>query len=341
MPGEFPVYGASGLLGYINTYHQEKEYIGIVKDGSGIGRVMFLPPQSSCIGTMQYILPKPGYDINYIGYCLDSLGLKSYKQGAAIPHIYFKDYGERFVNVVDNIEEQRAIVAKINTEFAAIDQIKQNAEVSLDETKKLFNSILNAQMKKLEGYTREKVGKLFKTYSGGTPLKSHIEYYTNGTIPWMISGEVCQKNIKSIGKKITDLGLKNSSAKLYPIDTVVVAMYGATAGQAGILKCVTSSNQAVCGILPNKDFLPEFVYYWFVKIKEQLVSLARGGAQPNISQEKIQSMLIPLAPRDIQDNIVMNMNFADEQLNFAKETCFKITKECNALKQSVLRQIFE
>ena len=91
--GIYPIYGASGLIKNIDFYHQEKEYIGLVKDGSGIGRIMFLPPKSSVIGTLQYILPKEGYNIRYIGYCLQSLRLEKYKQGAAIPHIYFKDYG--------------------------------------------------------------------------------------------------------------------------------------------------------------------------------------------------------------------------------------------------------
>ena len=126
--GKYPVFGASGLIGYIDSYHQEKEYIGIVKDGSGIGRVMFLPPKSSVIGTLQYILPKPGYDINYIGYCLKSLDLASHKQGAAIPHIYFKDYGEKIVYVEESLDEQRKIVEKLNSLFEKIDSIRKNAE---------------------------------------------------------------------------------------------------------------------------------------------------------------------------------------------------------------------
>ena len=83
--GKYPVYGASGIAGYLNSYHQKEAYIGIVKDGSGIGRVDFYPEETSLIGTMQYILPKKGYNIRYIGYCLQSLDLSKYKQGAAIP----------------------------------------------------------------------------------------------------------------------------------------------------------------------------------------------------------------------------------------------------------------
>ena len=131
--GIYPVYGASGIVGYLDTYHQEHPYIGIVKDGSGIGRVDFYPEKTSLIGTLQYILPKKGYDIRYIGYCLQSLDLSKYKQGAAIPHIYFRDYGERIVNVSEDISEQQRIVAQLDEAFAEIDMIKAEAEKLITE----------------------------------------------------------------------------------------------------------------------------------------------------------------------------------------------------------------
>ena len=131
--GLYPVYGASGVISHIDTYHQEEKYIAIVKDGSGIGRVTFMPAKSSVIGTMQYILPKEGFNINYIGYCLQSLDLSKYKQGAAIPHIYFKDYGERIVKVTEDKNEQQSIVDYLDSAFAKIDAMKANAEKALNE----------------------------------------------------------------------------------------------------------------------------------------------------------------------------------------------------------------
>ena len=108
------------------------------------------------------------------------------------------------------------------------------------------------------------LGSVVKTTSGGTPLKSKSEYYQNGTIPWIRSVEVNQGIIKNIKFKITKEGLKNSSAKILPINTVCIAMYGATAGKVGLLKVETSTNQAVCGILPSKNYLPEFLYYFLI-----------------------------------------------------------------------------
>ena len=177
-----------------------------------------------------------------------------------------------------------------------------------------------------EGWEYNKIGKLCKTYSGGTPLKNVKEYYQNGNIPWLRSGEVCKKYISETEMFITQKGLENSSAKYYPIDTVVVAMYGATATQVGILKIEATSNQAVCGILPNRKFLPEFLYYFFCYRKEFLASQAQGGAQPNISQVKIKNLEVPVPPAKID---AMKAN-AEKALNEAK-----------ALFQASLKEMLE
>lgn len=111
--GEYPVFGASGLIKHINFYTQEKEYIAIVKDGAGIGRTMLLPAFSSVIGTMQYIIPNEKVDIRYLYYVLNWMNLAKYYSGATIPHIYFKDYKkERFP--LQPLEEQRKIATVLD-----------------------------------------------------------------------------------------------------------------------------------------------------------------------------------------------------------------------------------
>jgi type I restriction enzyme S subunit len=338
--GDYPVYGASGIAGYLNEYHQDKEYIAVVKDGSGIGRVSFQEPQSSVIGTMQYILPKEGYNIRYIGYCLQSLDLAGYKQGAAIPHIYFRDYGERLVNVTDDKAEQQAIVSRLDTAFAKIDAVKANAEKQLNDAKALFQKELSKAMTPKEEWEEKKVGEIFNTYAGGTPIKTHKEYYEGGDIPWIRSGEVCCKYITECEMFITEEGMNNSSAKYYPENTVLVAMYGATAAQVGILKFEATSNQAVCGILPHKDFVPEYVYYWFSNIQEELAAQAQGGAQPNISQIKIKNVVIPYAPLSEQQAIVSHLETLSEKLKTVAEKQKAIVAECDAMKQALLREVF-
>lgn len=147
-----------------------------------------------------------------------------------------------------------------------------------------------------------------QTTSGGTPNSSTKEYYENGTINWLKSGEVSQGLIYSAEQKITELGLKNSSAKIFPVDTVLVAMYGATAGQVGLLKIESATNQAVCGILPSDRMIPKFLFYLLKGKKDYLIALSTGGAQPNISQKIIRNLQIPLPSLSVQEDIVAELD---------------------------------
>lgn len=162
------------------------------------------------------------------------------------------------------------------------------------------------------------LGLLCKTSSGGTPLKARKEYYAGGTIPWLLSGEVAQGNVWAATNFITAAGLENSSAKIFPENTVLVAMYGATAGEVGILRIKAATNQAVCGILPNEHYVPEYIYYLLLSKKDELVGKAVGNAQPNISQTKIKETLLPIIKKSEQRRFVAILDEAFEAIATAK-----------------------
>ena len=129
--GLYPVYGASGYLGNINTYQQLNYYVAVVKDGAGIGRTMLLPPKSSIIGTMQYLIPKDNILPEYLYYVVKAKHLEKYFSGATIPHIYFKDYKNEQFDLV-SFEEQREIINRIKKIETIIDNLSKNL-VLLDE----------------------------------------------------------------------------------------------------------------------------------------------------------------------------------------------------------------
>ena len=187
----------------------------------------------------------------------------------------------------------------------------------------------------------KKLGEVCETGAGGTPLKAHKDYYENGNIPWLLSGEVSQGEIYNSRNFITMKGLKNSSAKLFPINTVLVAMYGATAGQVGILKFEASTNQAVCGILPNDKFIPKYIYYCFLSKKKELIEQAVGGAQPNISQIKIKNTKIPVLSIFKQQEIVSILDDAFESIERAKLNAEQNLRNARELFDSYLQNIFE
>jgi type I restriction enzyme M protein len=163
-----------------------------------------------------------------------------------------------------------------------------------------------------------KIGDICSTSSGGTPLSGNTAYYEGGKIPWLRSGEVAQGEVFQSELFITEEGLKNSSAKIFQINTVLVAMYGATAGEVGILRFESATNQAVCGIMPNDQLDPKFLYLCLKANKPSLIRLAGGGAQPNISQKIIRDFEIPLPPIAIQKEIVTEIEGYQKVINGAR-----------------------
>ena len=182
------------------------------------------------------------------------------------------------------------------------------------------------------------IGVELKTSSGGTPNKMHKEFYEGGNIPWLRSGEVCKKNITETEMFITQKGMDNSSAKWFPENTVLVAMYGATAGQVGILRFPSTTNQAICGIFPNDKFLPEFLYYTLLHSKDTLVSQAVGNAQPNISQIKVKEVPLPKISIEEQQKIVEILDKEFEKIDTLQANAEKGLQQAKDLFQSALKQ---
>ena len=169
-----------------------------------------------------------------------------------------------------------------------------------------------------------KISEVCETSSGGTPLSGNYDYYDNGNILWINSGEVKHGVITNSENKITELGLKNSSAKIFPVNTVLLAMYGATAGQVGILGVEASTNQAVCGILPSKKLLPFFLYNYLKTQYENILNLRSGVARLNISQDVVKNMIIPFPPIGIQQKIVDEIEVLEAKETKAKEEVEKM-----------------
>ena len=157
-----------------------------------------------------------------------------------------------------------------------------------------------------------RLGDEIKVTSGGTPSRAINEYWIGGAgdtlVPWVKTGDLKSMYLSEVDESITTTGLQNCSAKMFPKDTLLVAMYGATIGACSILNIPASTNQACAALLPNNKYLPAFLYYYFLSIKDKLISMGVGGAQPNISGTMIQSLKIPLPPLDVQHHIADVLN---------------------------------
>ena len=343
--GLIPYYGATGLLDYVKDYIFDESLVLLGEDGAkwGAGEASaYEISGKTWVNNHAHVLrPHKDKIVNtWLIYYLNYENLSPYIKGITVPKLNQRSMCS-IVIPVPPLSEQQRIVSYLDAAFAKIDAVAKNAEEALNEAKALFQSALTKMMEPKEGWKYKKLGEVFTTYSGGTPLKYHKEYYESGNIPWLRSGEVCRKYINQTELFITEKGLNNSSAKYFPVNTVVVAMYGATAAQVGILKIKSTSNQAVCGILPNDNFSPEFIYYWFTFNKDNLAAQAQGGAQPNISQIKIKNIHFPILPLSDQRHIVSYLDVFKSKVDQLQSNLTLTLTDCAALKQAILRQTFE
>ena len=165
---------------------------------------------------------------------------------------------------------------------------------------------------------RVKLGDIFEIGSGGTPSKLHPEYY-DGNIPWVKTGDLKAEYLYEVEDYITEEGLINSSAKLYEIDTVLVAMYGATIGATSILKMPACTNQACAAFRKNERVVPEYLYYFLKSQKSRFVKDGVGGAQPNISARYLKRVQMELLSIDEQKAIVNILDKVTNVINKREE----------------------
>lgn len=189
-------------------------------------------------------------------------------------------------------------------------------------------------------WTKDKLGNVCDMTSGGTPSRKRKDYF-NGNIPWVKSGELTDGLVKDIEEFITDEAVKNSSAKIFPAGTLLVALYGATVGKLGILTCDAASNQAVCALFPQNGLDTKYLFWYLRCVRNDLVSQAIGGAQPNINQGILRNLVVPIAPKIEQKRIVSEIEKRFSRLNEATAALKRIKANLKRYKASVLKAAVE
>lgn len=154
-----------------------------------------------------------------------------------------------------------------------------------------------------ESWEWMRVGDVGSWSAGATPSRQHPEYY-EGEIPWLKTGDLNDGYITDIPEFVGQLALEKTSLRLNPIGSVLMAMYGATIGKLGILKIEATTNQACCACIPYSCIENKYLFFYLMSQRKNYISMGAGGAQPNISKEKIVMSLIPVPPLDEQKRIV-------------------------------------
>ena len=178
-----------------------------------------------------------------------------------------------------------------------------------------------------DGWAWARLGNIGEWKAGATPNRKCLEYY-NGDIPWVKTGDLNDDYIKEIPETITKKALKETSVSIIPKDTVLIAMYGATIGKLGITTCDVTTNQACCACCNLKGVNKKFLFYFLMQHKSNFISMGFGGAQPNISKEKIVQVIIPIPPIEEQNKITAKLT---ELFTFVK----KIESDKSTLQSTI------
>lgn len=186
-----------------------------------------------------------------------------------------------------------------------------------------------------QGWEYKKMPEVVKWGSGGTPKATESLYYENGTIPWLIIGDLNDGIVKTSATKITKLGLENSSAKLIPCGTLLIAMYGSI-GKLGITGFECCTNQAIAFAQKLNGVDTMYLFYYLMMIKPKLVQMGKGGTQKNISQTVLNSLYIPLPPLPTQHAIVTRIETLFAELDKAVQHLRTAQQKLKTYRQAVL-----
>lgn len=317
--GNYSLFGASGLIGKINFYQQERPYLGIVKDGSGVGRVAKYPSFTSLVGTMQYILPKENVDIDYLHYLLVSLNLDKYVKGAAIPHIYFRHY-KLEKTYLPPLSDQQTIATELDSIQTIIDGYKAQLEDLDALAQSIFLDTFGDPISNPKKWKKDVLKKHASIGTGSTPSRKKALYY-EGNIPWVKSTEVHNSYIYETQEYITQEAIDNSNCTIYLPNTILIAMYGQgkTRGQVGLLKIKAATNQA-CAAVYCKDSLDYLFCYWHLQIcYEANRKLGNGTNQKNMNLSIVGNIKFIIPPLSLQQQYAKQVEAIEKQKDLLRE----------------------
>ena len=157
-----------------------------------------------------------------------------------------------------------------------------------------------------ESWKWVRLGSVGSWSAGATPPRTNVDYY-NGNIPWLKTGDLNDGYISTVPESISELALEKTSVRLNPAGSVLMAMYGATIGKLGILNVPMTTNQACCACIPYGEMYNKYLFYYLLGMRKSFIKMGEGGAQPNISKEKIVNAPFPLPPLAEQKRIVARL----------------------------------
>lgn len=340
--GQYPIYGASGLIGYVDFYKQENPYVAVVKDGAGIGRVMCLPEKSSVIGTMQYILPNEGVNVHYLAFAMEHMNLAKYFSGATIPHIYFKDYGKE--KLLERTEKEQKSIAEILNKMDSLISLRKQQIAKLDE---LVKARFVEMFGDFEFNPKEfPVYHLCELCDVGSSKRIYQEEQSISGIPFL---KVADLN------ELIDTG-KYSCSTFIPLERYEQLLHKELTPTENDILITSRGTLGKCYIVQSDDefyfqdgmiswlsnFSPKvssiYISYLFAQpyIQKQIESLQAGSTVAYLSIAMLKKINVILPPKKLQDDFAAFVERVDQQ----KQTVQQSLEKLELMKKALMQEYF-
>lgn len=303
-----------------------------------IGKVMISKSELSFNQQINAIVPNELILFNYLAYLLlyNKPKLDFISNAPVVPIINKTQFSEFEVTFHEDIDIQEKIIQNLENLDNQILKRRHQSRLLLNLVKSRFNEMFGDFYTTL--FPKYKIGEKFELSSGSTPSRDNKLYWDSGTINWVKTTEVINKEITETEEKITKFALDNTSLKLFPVNTILIAMYGQgqTRGRSAILKVESTSNQACGAIFPNKIDNPVFIWHQLMLRYSELRELGRGGNQPNLNGQLIKNFELIFPPLSLQNE------FADfvAQVDKSQLAIQKSLEELETLKKSLMQKYF-
>ena len=333
----FPVYGANGKIGYYSTYNHELPTIMITCRGATCGSINISEPKSWINGNAM-CLDNLSSDVSlkYLAFYLQNYNFNHVISGSAQPQITREGLEKVKVKVY-----AKELQEKISIQLDKVQKIISESKAILEK----YDTLIKSRFIEMFGdphnntkYHYKNVGEFTTVTSGGTPDRKNNEYWKNGKIPWVKTTELQNNELTEVEEFITQKGLDESSAKMMPKGTLLIAMYGQgkTRGMTAYLGIEASTNQACACIIPSKEINQRYLWYYFILSYDKLRDLAKGGNQPNLNGNMIKSFPVLMPPIDMQNKYVSFV----QQIDKSKFAVQKSLEKAEILYKSLMQEYF-
>ena len=315
--GDYPLFGASGLVRNVDFYHQDKPYIGIVKDGAGVGRVNTYPAYSSLVGTMQYIFPKEECLLNYVKYFLIKLDLSHCVSGATIPHIYFKDYGKELIPIPP-LSTQLSIVSELDKINELIRLKKEQLKDYDNLAQSIFYEMFGDPVENEKGWEVKKLGEVAMIKTGPFGSMLHKEDYITGGIPLINPMHI--QNFKAVPDKDFTIS-KEKAAELCNYQLKINDVIFARRGDIGRCAVISDKEEGyLCGtgsLFVRFERKLSSIYTMYVvrttSFIKELVSKAKGATMLNLNSSTMENLRFPIPPLPLQQHFAQRIELIEQQ----------------------------